>query len=114
MIIAFLHTYEKDGRYVAGYENARGTNAYSGEDDAARIDRLVRTARAKNPDIKILLPLGWGNNDVGNVAKTPDVTEDIMLTLTKSLRRALTSDNLEIPEYFNFVMPALCISGANP
>ena len=145
LIIAFVRTYEKDGKYVADYENARGTNAYSGEDDAARIDRLVKTARAKNPDIEILLSLGYGNNDVDNATKTSDVfaasvkklierhdldgfdidyesvggvSAEGMLTLTKSLRHALTNDrimtitpdvhtslNLEILEYFDFVMP---------
>jgi hypothetical protein len=155
LIIAFVHTYEEHGNYVADYENARGsvTNIHSGEDDLARIDRLVKTARAKNPDIKILLSLGWGekSNDVGNAAKTPDVfaasvkalierhsldgfdidyesvnvTPDKMLSLTKSLRNALTSDKImtitpaektsltsEILGYFDFVMPQTY--GGNP
>ena len=73
VMIAFLHTYNENGVWVADYENARanGQPPAPGDTDADRIDYLVAKARAKNPAIKILVSLGWGTNDAGNAALTP-------------------------------------------
>src|SRR4051794_18222557 len=68
LLIAFLHTYKRGADYVADYENFRegGKPPQPGDDDAARIDRLVYTARRMNPSIKIVLSLGWGKDDIAN------------------------------------------------
>ena len=73
LLIAFVHTYKRGADYVADYENIRdgGKPPQKGDDDAARIDRLVHTARKMNPNIKIVLSLGWGKDDIANAAKTP-------------------------------------------
>jgi hypothetical protein len=73
LLIAFVHTYERGAGYVVDYENARegGKPPQPGDDDAARIDRLVYTARKMNPAIKIIPSLGWGTGDIANAAKTP-------------------------------------------
>lgn len=76
--IAFLHTYERDGLYVADYENARGHDGDDqpippapGDTDADRIQQLVRAARAVNPKMKFIISLGWGRDDFANGAKNP-------------------------------------------
>lgn len=122
LLVAFVHTYKKDGKYVADYENARdkGAKPNPGDYDADRIDYLVSKARAENPNIKIVISLGWGKNDVDNAALTPNdfadsvkalverhkldgfdidyesesVSESDMLTLTNALRTALTADKI--------------------
>lgn len=73
LLIAFVHTYARGTDYVADYENYRegGERPQPGDDDAARIDRIVYTARRMNPDIKIVLSLGWGKDDIANATKTP-------------------------------------------
>jgi GH18 family chitinase len=76
--IAFLHTYERDGLYVADYENARGHDGDDqpippapGDTDADRIQQLVRAARATNPKMKFIISLGWGRDDFKNGATNP-------------------------------------------
>ncbi|WP_299687997.1 glycoside hydrolase family 18 protein [uncultured Tateyamaria sp.] len=121
LITAFVHAVQNHGSadYVAAFTNWRdGDGRYPakpGDMDTDRLTRLVEAARAKNPDIKILISLGWGNNDAGNAAETPAafaqsvanivrahdldgididyestyVTPEAMLELAQHLRRAL-------------------------
>jgi hypothetical protein len=74
LILAFVHTVNKSGKYVAEFTNGRDNPKYPstpGDTDIDRVKLVVNTARAKNPLLKILVSLGWGNNDAGLAAKTP-------------------------------------------
>jgi Glycosyl hydrolases family 18 len=74
LILAFVHAVERDGVYVAEFTNWRDSNfgpAQPGDTDSDRVELVVKAARAKNPDIEILISLGWGSNDAGNAAGTP-------------------------------------------
>jgi len=78
--IAFVHTYEKGGKYVADYQNFRGLDAQNqpippapGDTDRDRIRQLRQAALAVNPNMKFIVSLGWGieTNDFGNGANNP-------------------------------------------
>ena len=76
--IAFVHTFERNGLYVADYENARGLDARGeqippspGDTDRDRIRRLVEAARAVNPSMRFVISLGWGRGDFPNGARNP-------------------------------------------
>ncbi|STX28823.1 glycosyl hydrolase family 18 [Legionella beliardensis] len=56
IFIAFAHTYPYANGAILTYEAGQ-------TDQAARIGRLVQTARLLNPSIKLLISLGWGKND---------------------------------------------------
>ena len=56
MFVAFAHTYAQKNGALFTYEQGQ-------PDEPARLALLVRSARAKNPNIKILISLGWGKND---------------------------------------------------
>jgi hypothetical protein len=75
LILAFVHTVQVDGVSVAQFTNGRddpSDPSTPGDTDEDRVRLVVGTARAKNPDIRILVSLGWGNNDAGSAATTPD------------------------------------------
>jgi hypothetical protein len=76
--IAFLHTYERDGLYVADYENARGLDRQglpippaAGDTDSDRIRQLMQAAKATNSDMKFIISLGWSFDDIANGAENP-------------------------------------------
>ncbi len=74
LILAFVHAVQTDGEWVAEFTNWRDNHvgkAGAGDTDADRVKLVVEAARAKNPDLKILISLGWGTNDAGDAAKTP-------------------------------------------
>ncbi|WP_298628344.1 glycoside hydrolase family 18 protein [uncultured Legionella sp.] len=56
LFVAFAHTYAQQNGAIFTYEQGQ-------PDEPARLALLVETARAANPDIKILISLGWGKND---------------------------------------------------
>jgi len=75
LYIAFAHSYEDPdapGKYILSYENARHGEVGEGDTDADRIEYLVEQARAKNPEIKILISLGWGLGDIAVIAFDPE------------------------------------------
>lgn len=75
LYIAFAHTYEDPdapGKYIIGYENARNGDVVEGDADADRIDYLVEVARNKNPNINILISLGWGLGDIAIIHVDPE------------------------------------------
>jgi hypothetical protein len=76
--IAFLHTFDRAGTYVADYENARGHDddgepiaPAPGDADPDRIRQLIDAALAVNPRMKFIVSLGWGRDDFENGAKNP-------------------------------------------
>ncbi len=76
--IAFLHTYLKNGVYVADYENARGRDddqqpipPAPGDTDRDRIRQLREAALQANPEMKFIISLGWGLEDFANGARNP-------------------------------------------
>jgi GH18 family chitinase len=73
LLLAFVHALEQDGSYVAGFTNWRDNDfpLDPADTDAERVRLIVATARAKNPQLPILISLGWGTNDAGNAASTP-------------------------------------------
>ena len=75
LILAFVHTKERNGSYVAEFTDWRDGNGkypvQPGDTDEDRVKLIVRTAREKNPDLDILISLGWGNNGAGLAAQTP-------------------------------------------
>ena len=119
LILAFVRTVSHGADNVAVFTNWRDNNflCQSGDTDRDRMKLVVETARAKNPSIKILVSLGWGNNDVRVAAMTPgpfaksvaaivqefgldgfdidyesaDVSVDAMLALAQLLRTSLDS-----------------------
>jgi hypothetical protein len=73
LILAFVHTVERNGVYVASFTNWRDNKQPpgAGGSDEDRVKLVVKTARRRNPSLKILISLGFGSNDAGNAAKTP-------------------------------------------
>ena len=74
LILAFVHTQERDGKQVPVFTDWRDDDkpAGSGDKDEDRVRLVVETARKKNPQIKILISLGWGRgNDVYCATRTP-------------------------------------------
>jgi GH18 family chitinase len=73
LILAFVHALEEDGAYIANFTNWRDNDfpLDPTDTDADRVRLIVGTARAKNPQLNILISLGWGSNDAGNAASTP-------------------------------------------
>ncbi|MGF1735258.1 glycosyl hydrolase family 18 protein [Photobacterium satsumensis] len=81
--IAFAHPYDKDGDgiYELGYENAHQEAPYT---DQERIDQIVTLARAKNPDIKLLISEGWSMQDYWKSAQDPDVFAESVITMIRA------------------------------
>jgi GH18 family chitinase len=88
LILAFVHAIEKNGVYVAQFTNWRDNHfpLDPNDTDPDRVELIVKTARAKNPNIKILISLGWGANDAGNAAKTPDPFADSVRALVQNCK----------------------------
>jgi len=56
LFVAFGHTYPQGNGANFTFEDTQ-------PDEINRLPLLVKTARQKNPEIKILISLGWGHND---------------------------------------------------
>lgn len=56
IFVAFAHAYAQQNGAIFNYEQGQ-------PDEPARLALLVQTARAANPNIKILISLGWGKDD---------------------------------------------------
>lgn len=85
LILAFVHAVETNGVYTAQFTNWRDNHfPFDPSDpDKDRVDLIVKTARAKNASIKIVLSLGWGTNDAGNAASTPGPFADSVRALVQ-------------------------------
>jgi hypothetical protein len=87
LILAFVHAVKNNnGVYVAQFTNWRDNNfPYDPNDsDIDRVKLVVKTARQKNPNIPILISLGWGTNDAGNAASTPGPFADSVRALVQT------------------------------
>lgn len=94
LILAFVRTFTFDrpsegGRriYVAQFANGREKpfELDPNDTDGDRVKLLVRMARKKNPSIKILISLGWGDNkDTERAVKTPVEFADSVRTLVQA------------------------------
>lgn len=87
LILAFVHTVEENGTYRADFTNWRDEKtcpSTPGDTDEDRVRLVVKTARAKNPSLKILISLGWGTNDAGNAAKTPTAFADSAAAIVRN------------------------------
>jgi Glycosyl hydrolases family 18 len=86
LILAFVHTVQKNGVYVADFTNWRDNNfPFDPNDtDIDRVKLVVKTARQKNPSLPIIISLGWGTNDAGNAAKTPGPFADSMRAIVQT------------------------------
>jgi GH18 family chitinase len=53
--------------------------------DEDRVRLIVKTARAANPSLRILISLGWGEetNDAGHAASTPEPFADSVCALVE-------------------------------
>jgi hypothetical protein len=76
LILAFVWIHNSTGLYVPKFGTFRDNNFNGGkatpdDTDEDRVKLIVATARAKNPSIKILISLGWGNNDTVMASETP-------------------------------------------
>ncbi len=60
ILVAFAHAYTQQNGAIFTYERGQ-------IDQATRLALLVQTARAANPNIKILMSLGWNQNDWGSI-----------------------------------------------
>src|SRR5207302_1914586 len=89
LILAFVHTVTKNDVNIAAFTNGRDDPKYPakpGDLDIDRVKLVVSAARAKNPSIKILLSLGWGNNDAGLAAQTPGPFADSVRALVQDAK----------------------------
>ena len=87
LILAFVHTVSKGGAYVAQFTNGRDNPKYPstpGDTDVDRVKLGGKMARAVNPSLKILVSLGWGNNDAGLAAKTPGPFADSVASIAQN------------------------------
>lgn len=76
LILAFVWIHDSEGLHIPKFSNFRdnkfnGGKATPDDTDEDRVKLIVATARAKNPSIKILISLGWGNNDAVMASETP-------------------------------------------
>jgi hypothetical protein len=86
LILAFVRAIKQGDVYVAQFWNWRDNKKppAQGDSDQDRVKLVVKAARAKNPSLKILVSLGWGDkpsepqerktlpwNDAGHAATTP-------------------------------------------
>jgi hypothetical protein len=76
LILAFVWIHDSAGLHIPKFSNFRdnkfnGGKATPDDTDEDRVRLIVATARAKNPGIKILISLGWGNNDTVMASETP-------------------------------------------
>jgi hypothetical protein len=76
LILAFVWIHDDGGIYIPKFGTFRDNNFNGGkpapdDTDEDRVKLIVATARAKNPGIKILISLGWGNNDTVLASETP-------------------------------------------
>lgn len=74
LVLAFVRASKKNGVYVASFTTERDNPKYPptpGDSDEDRVKLVLKTARARNPSLKILISLGAGDNDAGNAASTP-------------------------------------------
>ncbi|WP_133137477.1 glycoside hydrolase family 18 protein [Legionella rowbothamii] len=60
ILVAFAHVYTQQNGAIFTYERGQA-------DQSARLALLVQTARAANSNIKILMSLGWNQNDWGSI-----------------------------------------------
>lgn len=56
LFVAFAHTYPYQNGALFTYEAGQPS-------EPSRLALLVKTARAANPNVKIIISLGWGKND---------------------------------------------------
>jgi hypothetical protein len=86
LILAFVHAVQKNNVYVAEFTNWRDNNfPFDPNDtDIDRVKLVVKTARQKNPSLKILISLGWGTNDAGHAASTPGPFADSMRAIVQT------------------------------
>ncbi|ENM5740507.1 hypothetical protein CW613_002518 [Vibrio mimicus] len=82
VFIAFAHPYDHDGDgiYELGYENAHQDPPFT---DQERIDQIVRLAREKNPDIKLLISEGASKQDYWKSAQNPEVFAESVVTMMR-------------------------------
>ena len=85
LVLAFVHAVETNWVYTAQFTNWRDNNfpLDPTDTDPDRVALIVKTAREKNPSIKIVMSLGWGTNDTGNAASTPGPFADSVGALAK-------------------------------
>lgn len=71
LLVAFAHTVvdPTTGKYVLGFWDQNPVIP----DGATRLKTVVSTARAVNPNIKILISLGYGSADLGNACQNIDI-----------------------------------------
>lgn len=83
VFIAFAHPYDNDsdGIYELGYENAHQDPPFT---DQERIDQIVRLAREKNPEIKLLISEGAGKEDYWKSAQDPEVFAESVVTMMRN------------------------------
>jgi hypothetical protein len=90
LILAFVWAFiTSDGTYAAQFKNWRDDNYNNStstpdDTDQDRVQLVVRTARAKNPGLKILISLGWGDNDTGHAATTPKQFADSVASIVQT------------------------------
>lgn len=76
LVIAFAHTVkDKSGKYVLGFRSqlSNGQETLVNPDGATRLSYVVSQARNANPNVKILISLGWGlDYDVTGTAADPE------------------------------------------
>ncbi|TXY26061.1 glycoside hydrolase family 18 protein [Vibrio mimicus] len=82
VFIAFAHPYDHDGDgiYELGYENAHQDPPFT---DQERIDQIVRLAREKNPDIKLLISEGAGKEDYWKSAQNPEIFAESVVSMMR-------------------------------
>lgn len=86
LVLAFVHAVQQNGVYVAQFTNWRDNDfpLDPNDTDTDRVKLIVKTARAKNPSIKIVISLGWGTNDAGNAASTPGPFADSVRAIVQT------------------------------
>ena len=112
LILAFVRTFafgrpsEEGGPiYVAQFANGRESpfELDPNDTDGDRVKLVVRMARKKNPSIKILISLGWGDNkDTEKAARTPVEFADSV----RALVQAYHLDGIDIDFESTRVEPA--------
>ncbi|WP_019614752.1 glycosyl hydrolase family 18 protein [Psychromonas ossibalaenae] len=107
--IAFAHPYDEngDGIYELGYENAHKEAPFT---DQERIDQVVKLAREKNPEIKLLISEGWSMQDYWKSAQNPEIFADSVVTMMRAhqldgfdMDYEIATDPVTLPQFIALV-----------
>jgi GH18 family chitinase len=88
---AFAHSYPKGQGAILAFEQGQ-------PEEFARLNRLERIARGKNPHVKIFITLGWGHHDWDYIAQDEKNNARLFVPSVVEFLRANDLDGFDIDD----------------